>query len=204
MIGGKWTTFRAFAEQTTDAVLAELGRQRRLSTLDLSIGGGAGFPPMPERLVADLADEFAVSPARARYLVDHYGTNARDVVAFCASRDDDVKLDDTAETTHAEVVYLARREYVVGVADVVLRRTSLAIRGDISMRGIGRIADALAQEFGWDAVRRDSEIESVVNDLTTYHGVSRDMLERRSTSGAGHEDQHEGPVEPDVHERQLS
>lgn len=185
MIGGKWTTFRAFAEQTADTVLAELGCQRRHSTLDLPIGGGADFPHTPERLIADLADEFAVSLGRARYLVDRYGTNAREVAAFCVSRNDDVKLDDTAETTLAEVVCLARREYVVCVADIVLRRTSLAIRGDISMLGIERIADALAQEFGWDAARRDSEIESVVNDLTAYHGVSRDMLERRSPSGAG-------------------
>ena len=43
MIGGKWTTFRAFAEHTTDAVLAELGRQRTTGTFDLAIGGGQDY-----------------------------------------------------------------------------------------------------------------------------------------------------------------
>jgi glycerol-3-phosphate dehydrogenase len=43
MVGGKWTTFRAFAEEV-DLVLADLGQPRRASTRDLAIGGGAGFP----------------------------------------------------------------------------------------------------------------------------------------------------------------
>lgn len=203
MIGGKWTTFRAFAEQTTDAVLAELGRQRRRGTLDLPIGGGADFPQTPQRLIDDLVVEFSISPKRANYLVDRYGTNARKVIAFCLNRDDDVRTDARVETTLAEIVYLARHEFVVGVADVVLRRTSLAIRGDITARGIEGIADALAGEFGWDTPRRESEIKSILDDLTTYHGVSRAMLERRPNSGAGYENKRQSPIESNVHERQL-
>ena len=44
MIGGKWTTFRAFAEQTADAVLVELGRDRAdVTRKTLPIGGGPIF-----------------------------------------------------------------------------------------------------------------------------------------------------------------
>lgn len=39
MIGGKWTTFRAFAEQVTDQVLADLGRTRLATSGDRPIGG---------------------------------------------------------------------------------------------------------------------------------------------------------------------
>jgi glycerol-3-phosphate dehydrogenase len=39
LVGGKWTTFRAFAEQVTDRVLLDLGRERRASTRELAIGG---------------------------------------------------------------------------------------------------------------------------------------------------------------------
>ena len=38
LIGGKWTTFRAFAEEAADIVLHDLGRQRRAHTRDLAIG----------------------------------------------------------------------------------------------------------------------------------------------------------------------
>ena len=44
LIGGKWTTFRAFAAETSDVVLKALGRQRRSDTLFVPIGGGRGFP----------------------------------------------------------------------------------------------------------------------------------------------------------------
>jgi glycerol-3-phosphate dehydrogenase len=38
LVGGKWTTFRAFAEQTTDLILERLGRPRKASTANLKIG----------------------------------------------------------------------------------------------------------------------------------------------------------------------
>jgi glycerol-3-phosphate dehydrogenase len=38
LVGGKWTTFRAFAEQASDQVLSLLGSERRLSTAGLKIG----------------------------------------------------------------------------------------------------------------------------------------------------------------------
>jgi len=41
LVGGKWTSFRAFAEQTTDRVLVLLGQSRRAHTRDLPIGAGA-------------------------------------------------------------------------------------------------------------------------------------------------------------------
>ena len=62
MIGGKWTTFRAFAEHTANLVLKELGADRRYDTLDRPIGGGKDYPAAPGRLVAQLAARFDVSP----------------------------------------------------------------------------------------------------------------------------------------------
>lgn len=203
MIGGKWTTFRAFAEQAADEVLAELGRERLSGTLTLPIGGGLGFPADPASLAAELAGEFAISSERAAYLVDRYGCGARDVILFCLGRPDDTRLDGRTETTAAEIVYLIRHEFVTGLSDLVLRRTSLAIAGDISMGSIDRIADALAAEHGWTHQRRDDEIENLIAELDTYHGVSQEMLDQRTISGAEHESQRQSPDEPDVHQRQL-
>lgn len=203
MIGGKWTTFRAFAEQAGDDVLAELGRERVCSTLALAIGGGLGFPENPASLATELAGEFAISANRAAYLIDRYGSGARDIIQFCLGRSDDIRLDDRTETTTAEIVYLARHEFVTCLSDVVLRRTSLAIAGDISTVSIERIADALAAEHGWSDPHRDEEIKSLIAELDTYHGVSQEMLDQRTIPGAEHESQRQGPDEPDVHQRQL-
>ena len=45
--GGKWTTFRAIAEDAAHAVLAQLGRPRLVSTASLPIGGGRRWPRGP-------------------------------------------------------------------------------------------------------------------------------------------------------------
>lgn len=203
MIGGKWTTFRAFAEQAADEVLAELGRERLSGTLTLPIGGGLGFPADPASLAAELAGEFAISSERATYLVDRYGSGARDIILFCLGRPDDTRLDGRTETTAAEIVYLIRHEFVTSLSDLVLRRTSLAIAGDISMGSIERIADALASERGWSRSYRDDEVKNLIAELDTYHGVSPEMLDQRTISGAEDESQRQSPDEPDVHQRQL-
>ena len=44
LIGGKWTTFRAFGEQVADKILNHLARPRLASSADLPIGGGKGYP----------------------------------------------------------------------------------------------------------------------------------------------------------------
>ena len=44
LVGGKWTTFRAFAEQVADEILRALGRRRLCGSAELPIGGGKGYP----------------------------------------------------------------------------------------------------------------------------------------------------------------
>lgn len=180
MVGGKWTTFRAFAEQTTDIVLAELGRSRTTGTLALPIGGGAGFPQGTEELAAMLAERHGISRNRASYLADLYGTRAEDVLRFCLARGDDAPLDNGVETTAAEIAYLIRHEYVVGLGDILLRRTPLSIRGEVSRRLIARVADILADELGHGSGWAGSAAEAFICYLETYHGVCRQRLERRT------------------------
>ena len=39
LVGGKWTTFRAFAEQVADRLFVQLGRSRRADSREVAIGG---------------------------------------------------------------------------------------------------------------------------------------------------------------------
>ena len=74
LVGGKWTTFRALAEQVSDEILRVLGRRRVCSTENLAIGGGKGFPSTltPSGLPED----------RIRTLLERYGSGARRVAAW--------------------------------------------------------------------------------------------------------------------------
>ena len=179
MVGGKWTTFRAFAEQTADEVLAVLGRARVTSTLALPIGGGAAFPKSPGALEVALVERYGIDGHRAVHLVDVYGTRAGEVLDFCLGRDDDWPLKASCQTTGAEIAFLAHNEFVCGLGDILLRRTPLSIRGDVSAVLVQRVAYVLAAELGWDEDWTRREIETFTCDLSDYHGVSREMLERR-------------------------
>lgn len=180
MVGGKWTTFRAFAEQTTDAVLAAFGQKRATDTLGLPIGGGTDFPQRPDVLEAELVASYAVSKDRAAYLVDLYGTRAREVLAFCAGRDDDQPVDPATAITGAEVVFLATHEFVTSLPDIFLRRTPLAISGNVSLGLIEKTAAILAATFDWTAERTRREIDDFITELSTYYGVSPEMLAQRT------------------------
>ncbi len=48
LVGGKWTSYRAFSEQVTDQVLSRLNQTRSASTARLKIGGGTSYPANDE------------------------------------------------------------------------------------------------------------------------------------------------------------
>ncbi len=180
MIGGKWTTFRAFAEQTTDAVLEALGVSRVVDTLGLPIGGGADFPGEAGALVDRLVRDHGISTERANWLADLYGTRAESVLAFCKSRVDDRPVDAGLALTAAEVACLVRQECVVHLADLVLRRLPIAITGAISLRRLEALGAIAATELGWSEAEKEAQIAGLIQELETYYGVSADMLAQRN------------------------
>lgn len=171
MIGGKWTTFRAFAEQATDEVLAELGKMRKSSTLDLKIGGGVDFPADAQIVEAGLIKHFGISQDRATHLVSHYGTDASEVLEHCVKQDDDQPLGDGVPHTSAEMAYLIQNEYVETLSDLVLRRSSLAILGQIDEVIINQLVEVLRRETGLSEAELDAQKLSLVTELIDFYGL---------------------------------
>ena len=92
LIGGKWTTFRAFGEQVADQILHDLGRPRLQNSANLPIGGGRNFPPNAaekREWLASLKEKHGLPMERVEILLDRYGTRAMDVAEFIAMRPDE-------------------------------------------------------------------------------------------------------------------
>src|SRR5690606_1026577 len=73
LVGGKWTTFRAFSAEVTDKVLKTLGRTRKTTTENLPIGGGKDYPREAnerESWIKRVASGTGVSPERLEILFD--------------------------------------------------------------------------------------------------------------------------------------
>ena len=80
LVGGKWTTFRGFAEEAADLVLTCLDRKRRVSTQNLPNGGGRDFPRTPQaraQWIASVGARTGLSIGRLVALLSRYGTTAR-------------------------------------------------------------------------------------------------------------------------------
>jgi glycerol-3-phosphate dehydrogenase len=183
LVGGKWTTFRAFGEQTADKALALLGRTRRVRTEARSIGGGVAFPPEErgqEALIAAIAHEFGVTQARAAHAFAHYGTSAGEVIAFCGTQPDTPIAE--SSYTEMELRYLIRREFARTLSDLLQRRTSLAITGALSSAGITRTTAILGEELGWRPAPAAEHEAAFRAMLARDHGLTESILTKRDRS----------------------
>ncbi|WP_108887556.1 glycerol-3-phosphate dehydrogenase/oxidase [Pseudoprimorskyibacter insulae] len=156
LVGGKWTTFRAFGEETTDRVLALLGRVRQVSTRERAYPGAAPITP------ADLASQ-GIETDLAAQLVQRYGALAHDVAPYC--RDEGAKaLIDAPAFCRGEVVYAIRARGAMHLEDILLRRLRLTFGKGLSMRTLAEIAEILRAETGRDAAIIRSESASAMED----------------------------------------
>jgi len=184
MIGGKWTTFRAFGEQVSDEVLTFLGRKRLTGTMDRPIGGGRNFPAGAGRLSALLAEQFSIGLRRAEHLALAYGTRAFEAMGFCRGRADDAPLSEKSPITAAEIAWLIRSEHVRHLTDLVLRRTTLAITGLVDADLVDTILGVAARELAWSSTRAAMERQRLVHELETFYGVTPAMIQNRCKENA--------------------
>lgn len=160
LIGGKWTTFRAFSEQSCDTVLSLLKKPRSVSTVDLAIGGGRDYPR------DDNSRKAMVSKigARGDTLLDRYGTKALAVQDFAATTQDR-PLSSLASYSSGEIAYICTHESVRHLADLLLRRTAITMEGLLTADVIQETAVIASNVLGWKKDRTKSEIEHATAEL---------------------------------------
>ncbi|WP_307426763.1 glycerol-3-phosphate dehydrogenase/oxidase [Pseudarthrobacter defluvii] len=177
LVGGKWTTFRALAEHLTNEVLSELGVQRKVSTAQLPIGGGAGFPSDDAGVQAWIKGHMVPGrdADRTAGLLTRYGTRAEAVIAYLDAEPDHA-LRSTRELSVRELEFMAANEQVGHLVDVLIRRTSLAFRGLVTGELLNEMAEVLSVPLKWDAATRAAEIKHAQDVLQRFHRVETHSL----------------------------
>ena len=174
IVGGKWTTFRALAEDVSDAVLTSLGRSRSVSTADLQIGGGKDFPRTPATRAAWIKAHRGDHDAEvAERMLERYGTRAVAVLEALPAGQSEL-ADVPGHYYPAELAHLAATEQVATLTDVVLRRTSICFYGGLTRRGLEAVAASIAAALGWDEQRTAAEIEATTQFLRAAHRTDVD------------------------------
>ncbi|MGB7875628.1 MAG: glycerol-3-phosphate dehydrogenase/oxidase [Anaerolineales bacterium] len=158
LVGGKWTSYRAFSEQTTDKALNYLGKARVADTKHLPIGGGHNYAAVKDSSECD-AKLFA-----------RYGSRCHEISAY--QNGDDSPLEHYPDMTRQEAAFLAEKEKVVHLDDLILRRSLMAYLGYLNRPLVDELAGILADVLGWDDEQKQKEVERTLGNLHDQHGVS--------------------------------
>jgi len=174
LVGGKWTSYRAFSEQVTDQVLDRLELPRKSSTGHIKIGGGTSYPKTDtsqDAWIQTLAESNKITTEHAKTLFERYGTRATEVASFI-SRTGDSPIDNLEGYSVGEIRFLIENEMVTRLDDLFLRRTKTAWVGKLSQESIKELANILDESLGWDNKYQQSELARSLDILRKRHGVN--------------------------------
>ena len=173
LVGGKWTTFRAFAQQVTDRLMEHFNRARRTGTEEMAIGGGKDFPKEVDaraKWIAAANEKTGLSEERLEVLLDRYGTRAEQVAAFCTEQPDR-PLEHHATYTAREIEFIVVREGVMHLDDLLLRRTAIALLGELSGELLAELVAIVGPLLQWSDEEAKKEVERTIDVLDDRHNV---------------------------------
>jgi glycerol-3-phosphate dehydrogenase len=155
--GGKLTTWRRMAKLAVDRLVERDGREAPCRTEGIPLGEPVDPASLPR--VRDVPGE--CYPA----LAGRYGHAARDLLAYAADRRELAEriLPDHPDLL-AEAAFGAAHDQACSVADVLLRRTRLALVAAPAVSGTDsevplRVARAIGGQLGWDQARVALEVD---------------------------------------------
>jgi glycerol-3-phosphate dehydrogenase len=107
---------------------------------------------------------------RLRALFERYGTGARQVAAFIADGPDET-LHYHTQYSRREIMFIAQSERVVHIDDLLLRRTSIAILGELTLPLLEELAAVVGDALDWPPARRQAEVDRTARLMEQRHGV---------------------------------
>lgn len=161
LVGGKWTSFRAFSEQVTDKALHVLNRSRKGSTAALPVRGGKDLPLTDDekkKYCNKLAKDYSITESYARELLTRYGTFAEKIARFIVENNGK-PLKTIENWNSGELKYILQNEKPLHLEDVFVRRSTIGWLGNASEDLIEEFADIMADEYHWNGARKKEEIE---------------------------------------------
>ena len=173
LVGGKWTSFRAFSEQVTDKVLLHFDMARKKDTRSLPIGGGRGYPRDEDeikRQIESLSAWTGVARERLKILFSRYGSRVEAIATFMNGGTDYI-LQSTPEYSRREITYLIQHEKVLHLDDFILRRSMLGMLGRVKQEVVEELAGIFANNLGWDLEEKAAEVARTLSILADRHGV---------------------------------
>ncbi|KJA20150.1 hypothetical protein HYPSUDRAFT_43507 [Hypholoma sublateritium FD-334 SS-4] len=172
--GGKWTTYRAMAQETIDQAVETFGLEKRVTngciTDTVRLVGSDGWS---RNMFIGLIQTYGVETDVAKHLSESYGDRAWTVCSLAEPTGEPWPLHGKRLVPQypfldAEVLYAMRHEYAVTPIDVIARRTRLAfLNARSALDVLPHIVDIMAGELGWSYAERRRQLLATVQFLGT-------------------------------------
>ena len=168
IMGGKWTTHRAMAEDTINAVQKALGVAVSESlTRAHVLQGGEGFT---SDLWEKLIRMYPVSKETAHHLAAKFGTAVWNVLELTRTNSSLAQpLIPGSAQIQAEVVYAVREELAAKIEDVVSRRIGLQYYSwRDAIKAAPLVGSLMAQELQWTSAQESEAVNRYVERVNLF------------------------------------
>jgi glycerol-3-phosphate dehydrogenase len=166
VLGGKWTTYRAMAEDAVNAVQQSLkSAVSPCKTQHFPLAGAEGYEAT---FWHTLVPKFHISPDTAQHLSEKFGTHAVEVLEL-ARTDSQLAAPIVAGASgiQAEIVYSIRHEMAASIEDVLARRIGLQwFSWNSAIAAAPLVGSYLAREHGWPAGQTQQAVREYTLKLT--------------------------------------
>ncbi|PPR01048.1 hypothetical protein CVT24_000602, partial [Panaeolus cyanescens] len=163
--GGKWTTYRAMAEETVDEAVKVFGLQGRVRsgcvTDTLRLVGSDGWS---RNMFIGLIQTYGLETDVAKHLSENYGDRAWTVCSLAEPSGErwplyGKRIVPQYPIIDAEVRYAIRNEYAQTAIDVIARRTRLSfLNARAALHALPTVVDIMGSELNWSYSRKRTEI----------------------------------------------
>lgn len=169
VIGGKYTTSRRLAENLLDLVEKKLGRAVTPCRTARAPLPGGDFGRWRDFLTEGARRHPEIGADMLQQLSLDYGARRESVLARLADERLAKRLDERHPIPAAAAVEAVETEMAQTLQDIVWRRTGLGTTGQLDEAALAAVASLAGERLGWDAARRQREIDSVQERLATHN-----------------------------------
>lgn len=177
--GGKWSTYRAMAEELIDKVVEhkKLRAAGPCITKSIKLVGGEGYHPL---LHVQLVQKYGVSELTAKHLVNTYGANA---FAVCELSKPSGKnwprfgksIVEGFPYIEGEIEYAIKHEYAVTVKDMLTTRMRLAyLNSEAAKVAIPIVTQIMARHLGWSKAEKAQQEAEATKYIGEFGGPIAD------------------------------
>lgn len=156
--GGKFTTSRSLAKNVVNKIFCKLNIDDNKSNSKKIFLKGCEITNFSQFVKVKQQKYNQLKPQWIEYLCKSYGTEIDLLMEIFYSSENYQKIFNDDGENIAQVVFAIKNEMAINLADILLRRTTIAQLGDVCLEDIKQIAEIASNELNWTEEYKQKQI----------------------------------------------